>query len=209
MTSHFVRAQDSHYSDLTAGPECETMTLDDKAEAAREVREMMNTCAHEGCTLGTTGKSKYCRRHRDAAREAWKTRITEQAEEREIRYANFEILFRAAWEAGMAAGLAALPTPMVVQQHASALDDSSPVVKSWRVPEGVCGFGWVTVRPGNSSFARWLVKTGRASKAYRGGVQVWIGEHGQSYERKVAHARAMADLLKAWGVKAYSGGRLD
>jgi hypothetical protein len=98
---------------------------------------------------------------------------------------------------------------MTVTLRANPMDDGSPPVKSWYVPEGPCGFAWVTVRPGTSSFAKWLVKTGKGSKAYGGGVSIWIGDYNQSIARKEAHARAMAEVFTNAGITAYADSRLD
>lgn len=123
---------------------------------------------------------------------------------------NHEALFQEASLAGLLAGSAHKPTPMVVQQRESAYDDASPVVQSWHVPEGPCGFAWVSVSPGTSSFARWLKKQGHArTDSYYGGVRISISEYGQSYERKVAHAEAMALVFKKHGVSAYAMSNLD
>ena len=115
-----------------------------------------------------------------------------------------------AMQAGLKAGGVITPTPMVVQQHRNMLDDGSPVVQQWHVPEGVCGFAWVNVRPGTSAFAKWL-KEQRLAKtdSYYGGVTVWIDQYGQSYQRKAAHAGAMAKVLSAHGIRANSNSRLD
>ncbi|MCJ2530793.1 MAG: hypothetical protein LN413_00530 [Candidatus Thermoplasmatota archaeon] len=123
----------------------------------------------------------------------------------------WEQLYLAAHDAGMEAGSAHAPTPMVVVQHENQLDDSSPVAKMYPpVMDGACGFAWVNVRPGTSSFARWLRKSGEGhSDHYAGGTAVWVPFFNQSYERKMAYARAMADVLDKAGVKAYAGGRLD
>lgn len=130
---------------------------------------------------------------------------------KEKREQLFKEIFDAAHSLGMKAGLAVRPTPMVVSQHADMLDDNSPVAQSWHVPEGACGFAWVVVRPGNSTFANWLRKTERASNHYYGGVSIWIGDHGQSVDRKTAHAHAMADYLQGCfpDLKITSGSRLD
>lgn len=123
---------------------------------------------------------------------------------------NHAALFDAAHRAGMAAGEAARPTPMTVVQHANPLDDSSPVVKAYApVMDGVCGFAYVIVRPGNSSFARWLKANRGARKAYYGGMQFSVHQFGQSYERKVAYAGAFVGVLEQAGVKAYVDSRLD
>tara|TARA_Y100000310_G_scaffold103804_1_gene102160 strand:- start:1630 stop:2013 length:384 start_codon:yes stop_codon:yes gene_type:complete len=115
--------------------------------------------------------------------------------------------------AGMAAGEAAIPTAMVVSQRASVLDDNSPVVKSWHVPEGVCGFAYViTNEHGNGKFVKHLKKSPDrdGDKYYYGGYYVkWVREFGQSYERKIAYAGAYASVLNDNGIKAYSDGRLD
>ena len=115
--------------------------------------------------------------------------------------------------AGMAAGDAAIPTPMVVSPHASVLDDNSPVVKSYYVSEGVCGFAYVlTNEHGNSKFVKHLKKSPDrdGDKYYYGGYYVkWVGEFNQSYERKIAYADAYASVLNDNGIKAYSHGRLD
>ena len=45
------------------------------------------------------------------------------------------------------------------------------------------------------------------------GVKIWVRGHVQSYQRKAAHAQAMAEVLKATplleGLRIYAGGRLD
>lgn len=132
-------------------------------------------------------------------------KIAAESKERRARYAKFEAAYAKAYAAGMAAGEAATPHPMVVQQHANMMNDRSPVVKEWYVSEGACGFAWVNVYPRNSSFAIWL----RKHKNERNGC-IWIGEFGQSIERKEAMARKMAEVLREeLEIKAYSGSRLD
>lgn len=101
---------------------------------------------------------------------------------------------------GRDAAMTATPTPMIVVERANVLDDTSPIVKQYApVMDGVCGFAWVNVKPGNSSFANWLKRNGLARRdSYYGGVTIWVGDYGQSYERKMAHASAMArELNKA------------
>lgn len=127
-----------------------------------------------------------------------------------------EELFARAWAAGVAAGEATTPVPMIVGTPVnmmaslvggdSAMDTSKPI---YHVPSGVCGFAWVNVNPGNSSFARWLIKTNRAYSHYRGGVNIRISAYDQSMEKKAAHAGAMANVLRDAGIKAYSMSRED
>lgn len=139
-------------------------------------------------------------------------KIRAEKDARLARYASFETLVAAAHSAGMAAGAAAIPPVMIVEQHEHPLDDNSPVKQRWVEPEGPCGFAWVKVKPATSSFARWLVKSGRASKAYQGGVQIWVGEFGQSLDRKAAYAAAYAGVLNTdpdLGVQVYAQSRMD
>ena len=109
------------------------------------------------------------------------------------------MIFKKAYKAGQEAGQTLAPRPMGITDG----------VTTWVASEGPCGFAWVNVRPGNSSFSRWLKKTDRASKAYRGGVDIWIGDFNQSMTRKMACAQVMAEVLREAGIKAYAGSRMD
>lgn len=166
-------------------------------------------CATEGCAETQHGKSKYCRACARVARAKWIEMISAKAAEKDAREKQWADLYAAAQKAGMEAGQVHVPTPMVVVGHANPLDDSSPAVQRWDVPDGACGFAWVTIRPGTHSFAKWLVKHGHGSAAYQGGVQVWVHEHNQSIERKERHASAFAKVLRAAGIDAYSASRMD
>jgi hypothetical protein len=137
-------------------------------------------------------------------------KIAAESVERKERYAKFEAVYNEASRAGFAAAGAMTPRAMVVASHSNPLDDGSPVEKAWYVADGVCGFAWVTVSPGNCSFAKWLVKNKLAKRAYGGGVSIWISAHNQSMERKEAHASKMADIFREkLGVKAYGESRMD
>ena len=118
-------------------------------------------------------------------------------------------MFDKARAAGLAAGESAVPTPMVVSQHADAFDDKSPVKQSWFVPDGVCGFAWVTLRPGTSPAARFAKKFLGARRGFHGGMELWVSEFGQSMARKEAFADAFAKVLKDHGVTAFAGSRMD
>ena len=168
-------------------------------------------CAINGCNQPVVGKSKYCREHRVIARQKFKEMIAEKAAEREQRNDSFADLFQRAHLAGIDAGQRAIPTPMVVIERANPLDDASEIVRQYEpIADGVCGFAWITIYPGNCPAANYAKKHAGASAAYGGGVQIWVHEFGQSYERKMAFAGAYARVLRAGGVaRAYSGGRLD
>lgn len=122
---------------------------------------------------------------------------------------SFEVLYKEADEAGRSAAEKRVPAAMVVSQHACPLDDGSPIVQQWLVPEGVCGFAWIKVVPGNSPFANWLKKNKLAHKSYNGGVDVWVSAYGQSMDRKEAYAYAFAKVVQSAGLTAYAGSRMD
>lgn len=107
-------------------------------------------------------------------------------------------VYAEAYEAGMAAGRAYSPTPMVVEgyEHAPVMD-------------GACGFATVVIRKGNSSFAVWLRKNSIGYHHYYGGHAIPIHEFGQSMERKMACASAMAAVLQKYGVDCFPTSRLD
>lgn len=114
------------------------------------------------------------------------------------RDAEFQAIYDRAEEAGRVAAEACTPTPMVVSQHANPLDDNSEVTQSWYVSGGVCGFARVEM-PATSAFAKWLVAKGLFRRQEKGiGSSIW--DYGQSYERKSAHAGAMARSLSDSGI---------
>lgn len=161
------------------------------------------TCATVGCEYHSVGKSKYCRLHRDAAREAWLSRVREGAEARQIRDEKHAALWLSAVTAAHKAHEAAIPTPMVVTEEVPATG------RQWFVSEGACGFGYVTIHPANSSFALWVAKHTSAHKSYRGGLRFGTNFGSQSVARAEAAAYALADVLREAGIRAYAGSNLD
>lgn len=119
-------------------------------------------------------------------------------------------VWRDANAAGREAATACRPTPMVVQQRANPLDDSSPVIRQYAPVEGgVCGFAYVTLK-GNTRFGRFLKAEGIARPNYPTGLYVSISDYGQSLERKEAHANAAAKFLRDAGIlDAHSESRMD
>jgi hypothetical protein len=127
----------------------------------------------------------------------------------------FTSLVSLAEKAGMKAAEEAQPETM----HLVGRDHEGRM-RHYAVTEGVCGFAWVNVTPGTCSFARWARKHDRIdgrpdrwgekwTKAYRGGVDRWIHEFGQSMTRKEAYARAYAKVLREAGIEASVGSRID
>lgn len=140
-------------------------------------------------------------------------KIAAESAGRKAKYAAFEAAYGKAVAAGQAAGEAAKPRAMMVVEHSNPLDANSLPKRMWHEPEGMCGFAWVNVSPGNAPFANWLKKQKLARKAYGGGVDIWISDFGQSVERKEACANAMAKVLKeelgSNSLSIYASSRLD
>ena len=130
-----------------------------------------------------------------------KEKIAAKKAERAQRYEAYLKLYNEAQAAGYAAGDHMTPRMMTVT------DSNGNVIE--RVSEGMCGFASVMVKGANKGFGHWLIKTGKARKAYYGGAEMWIGAHGQSYERKTAHANAMVHVLREGGVDCWVWNRLD
>jgi len=52
-------------------------------------------------------------------------------------------------------------------------------------------------------------KQAQVYRGSRGGVELFVYEFGQSYERQMKYAEAFARYLRDNGITAYAGGRLD
>ncbi len=124
--------------------------------------------------------------------------------------AEFEALYAKAVVAGNEAVNGFKPIPMVVGTaigFSNQIDQTKP---TYFEADGVCGFAWVNVKPGNSSFAKWLKKTDKArSDSYYGGVTIWVNEFNQSMQKKEVYAHAFAKVLADAGIKAYASSRMD
>lgn len=123
----------------------------------------------------------------------------------------FQSIWNEAQQAGVIAANKCAVVPMLVGAPTSflgsELDFSKPVEY---VSDGICGFAWVSVRPGTSSFAKWLVKNDYAKRdSYAGGVCIWIGDYNQSMQRKEAHADAMAEVFRKYEINAHCNSRMD
>lgn len=127
----------------------------------------------------------------------------------------FKTMYDKAVLAGTARAEKCVPTPMIVSQRANPLDDTSAVEKEWLVPQGVCGFAWVSLKAGNCAFAKWLKKNDYArTDSYAGGICIWVQGFGQSMEMKMAYAGGFSNFLNenidALGFKScYADSRMD
>ena len=135
-----------------------------------------------------------------------KEKIAAEKLERASKHESFAALYNKAQAVGFQAGETITPRPMgVVECDAFG----KPIGPTHIEYEGMCGFASVIVRKANSGLGHWLIKQGLARKSYYGGAEIWIHAHNQSYERKLAHANAMAFELGQGGVDCYSSARLD
>lgn len=120
----------------------------------------------------------------------------------------FKSLYAQADAAGRKAVADLKVTPMVLQE-VDIFDKPYAGSKTYFVEDGACGFAWVTIRPANCAFAKWLRLKNLGDKAYGGGVQIWVSDFNQSVQKKEAYADAFAAVLKDYGIKAFSNSRLD
>jgi hypothetical protein len=128
-------------------------------------------------------------------------KIAFEKTERIAKHERYQAIIDQAIDAGIRAGMAAMPLPMGVVHNGKLIDT---------VDDGACGFAWVTVRPANCSFAIWAKKQGYMRPAYGGGVQYWVSQFGQSVDRKAAFAGAFAKVLRDNGIaNVTAGDRLD
>ena len=74
-----------------------------------------------------------------------------------LKDAYFSDLWARAKRAGLAAGNAITPRPMVVGTPTTPFGNDIDMTKpQYYISEGLCGFAWVNIKPGNSRFANWL-----------------------------------------------------
>lgn len=97
-------------------------------------------------------------------------------------------------EAGLIAAAFAVPPPMVLETYGTI----------W---EGECGFGWVQLPDGRSSFARWIVE--QKIGYPRPGVRIFSRATTQSMAKNKAYAEAYAEVLRSNGIDCSVGSRLD
>ena len=129
----------------------------------------------------------------------------------------FDLIVKEADAAGKAAVEKLEVVPMIVGQETSIFSNKIDYSKpTYYVADGVCGFAWVDVYPANKGNTRagkeerkLLESFGFRKNDYAKTYQLWVSAYNQSMQKKEAYARAYADVLRANGLKAYSGSRLD
>lgn len=110
-----------------------------------------------------------------------------------------EALLARALAAGEKAAVNVVPKATFIRNSDFLTGEVGPVIDV--LIHGDCGSSYVLIRDGRGSFARWLVRSGRARRHYTGrGVVLWAPERSQSLSRAMAFARAMAVVLTAEGL---------
>jgi len=124
---------------------------------------------------------------------------------------DFASLYAQADAAGRSAVEKTKVVPMIVGQETSLFSGKIDYTKeTYYVADGVCGFAWVNVKPGNSKFANWLKKNKLArTDSYYGGVSMSVRDYNQSLQKKEAYAHAFAAVLRDAGISAYTTSRMD
>jgi len=172
---------------------------------------MQGTCNWKDCSEDRAGNSKYCWHHRAEARKNWKNSIEKKSQDRKQRYANFDRVWNKACRLAREESDKCVPTPMTVVENQDPLDDNSPLKKAWFVRSGVCGYAWLVVRPGNSSFAKWMRKNKDSRQAYHGGEHWSCPLRIQSMEIQIAYIHEFVRVLESElkDIKVYSMNRMD
>jgi hypothetical protein len=127
---------------------------------------------------------------------------------------DYQAIHDEAMKAGHESMSKCVPTPMVVQQHANPLNDNSPVVQSWVVPGGVCGFTSIVVKPANCGFAQWAKHQGIGHPSdyqWHRGMHLHVEPltTGQSLELKEAFCQGYQTVLDKYGIKNWLWSRMD
>ena len=117
------------------------------------------------------------------------------------------MFFDPMWDLAHTAGMTSVAKLNVVPMIVS--ENSERCQREWFVPDGVCGFAWVVVRPANCAFAKWMKANKNCHTAYGGGMQYRISAFNQSMQRKEAYAVAFAGVLYQFGINAHAGSRMD
>lgn len=111
-----------------------------------------------------------------------------------------EALFARAIAAGEQAAVAVVPSPILVRDDPGWTGRPGPVIDI--LIHGDCGSSYVVIRDGRGAFAKWLVRSGRGHRHYRGrGVTVYAPERSQSLARAQAFSRAMARVFNEAGLR--------
>ena len=124
---------------------------------------------------------------------------------------SMQSLYNQAHDAGVAAVEATRVVPMVVGQAKNVFGNEIDYSQeTYFVADGVCGFAWISVKPANSKFGKFLTENKLARRdSYEGGLRMPIMAFNQSLQKKEAYAYAFANVLNKAGIRAYANSRMD
>ena len=124
---------------------------------------------------------------------------------------SMQSLYNQAHDAGVAAVEATRVVPMVVGQAKNVFGNEIDYSQeTYFVADGVCGFAWISVKPANSKFGKFLTENKLARRdSYEGGLRMPIMAFNQSLQKKEAYAYAFAKVLREAGVNARVESRMD
>lgn len=125
----------------------------------------------------------------------------------------FEELFERAEQVAKNAYDACKPTPMVVSQHVNPLNDSSPIVKSYFVEGGPCGFAHIQFKDARRNICKYMKKNNLGHYSDYSKSVSWepsCSRMDQSLERKEAACSAAIKVFSEAGIdRIYISSRMD
>lgn len=128
-----------------------------------------------------------------------------------------EQIWSQAFEVGEKKAKATVPEPMIVGTPKTFFgNEIDETKKTYFVQGGVCGFGWVVIKPATGKFVKWLKAQNIGCKNYGGGYRVSAHPQFtkssplcQSLEINEAWASGFAEVLREYGIQAYAESRMD
>lgn len=112
-------------------------------------------------------------------------------------------MWNEAQEAALKAFDDCIPTPMVVGQSSLFSGGIIPGTEEV-VPDGVCGFAWINIKPARGPLVKFLKERGYGNRGVYGGYTLSFYEicpsrrGSQSMEKKIAACRAFVEVVKKY-----------
>lgn len=131
--------------------------------------------------------------------------------------AQYADLFQTALAAGQAAAEATTPTPVVFYSPKDVFSaggnfpfDADMTQPVYHEADGVCGFGWVEIRPSRGGIASWMKANGKGRYSEYDRCHRFSSPlRTQSLARNEAFANGFAKVLRDAGIAASGCSRID